>query len=138
MDFDMDDLDAPEEKKAPRPSKFAPKSFKPKPKAKSEPKLEDSKELESSSVLKAEPVVKKKEDVDEPAPTAVPSEEAPDLNGLVKMEVDAQPHIAESTQEDVMDMNNEQVANEVEEDVVVREINCFFNPSVDPNTEVHI
>lgn len=123
--MDLDDLDAPSQVPS-RVSRFAPKSSKLKPKPKSE---------------SLDPVLPKRE-VDQTAPKAEPQEfdvkkkeeeveaEPKTENGFVKMEVDS---VAEAKEEP---KENDSMEVETEEDVVVREIDVFFNPKINENTQV--
>ena len=144
--MDLDDLEAPS-KLPSRVSKFAPKSskLKPKPKPKSEPqqrqpppKPEPHPEPQPPS-SKPDPqefdlTASKKEDVDEEtvAPT---THSKPEPNGSAKMDVEPKSETEdESAQGDSMAVDEEETA----EDAVVREIDVFFTPSIDADTQVRI
>lgn len=125
--MDLDDLDAPSQVPS-RVSRFAPKSSKLKPKPKSE---------------SLDPVLPKRE-VDQTAPKSEPQEfdvkkkeeeveaEPKTENGFVKMEVDS---VAEAKEEP---KENDSMEVETEEDVVVREIDVFFNPKINENTQLFV
>ncbi|XVE87275.1 hypothetical protein DITRI_Ditri18aG0103800 [Diplodiscus trichospermus] len=140
MEMDLDDLgelDGPSQantrttKFAPKSSKFAPK-LKPKPLSKQEPQY---------SVAKSEPppappesISKKEENgVEDLKPPVVAEPEADKslLNGAVKMEIEE-----EAKADEVM--NEENREEEQEEDMVVREIDVFFTPSIDASTQLYV
>ncbi|RDX67231.1 DNA-directed RNA polymerase III subunit RPC5, partial [Mucuna pruriens] len=138
--MDFDDLEAPG--KAPsRVSKFAPKSSKPKPKPKSEPAPKPEPEPEPQpqpqpqpSISKQEPqefiaTVKKDEDgVERVASTHT----KPEPNDTVKMDVEPKSETEdESGRDDPMDEDSA-------EDTVVREIDVFFSPSTDAETQLYV
>ncbi|KAH6758834.1 hypothetical protein C2S51_019069, partial [Perilla frutescens var. frutescens] len=138
MDMDLDDLfDGP--KKAPaRTSRFAPKGakFQPKPKSKteSEPKPEPKPEPSSSSVSLPSPEPKK-EEVDE-KPQMKPKHE----NSSVAIDVELNP-VVEKVEGPDDSMEIEAAGIEVQpgdEDKVVREIDVYFSPSVDPETQLYL
>jgi DNA-directed RNA polymerase-3 subunit RPC5 len=120
--MDLDDMDAPGHVPS-RISRFAPKSFKPKPKPKPEPSLKPEPQ---EPVPKPEPL-----EVDAATTTKKEEEEAIGAkaeaslasNGAVKTEAEAK---VESKDDDPMD----------EDDVVVREIDVFFNSPMDDDTKV--
>jgi DNA-directed RNA polymerase-3 subunit RPC5 len=120
--MDLDDIEAPGHVPS-RISRFAPKSFRPKPKAKSIPSLIPEPQ---ESVPKPEPL-----EVDAATTTKKEEEEAIGAkaesslasNGVVKTETEAK---VESKEDDPMD----------EDDVVVREIDVFFNSPMDDDTKV--
>lgn len=120
-----------------RTTKFAPKSskFAPKLKPTSKPKPEPpSKQEPQDSAPKPQPppveaVSKKKENDEEdvkPPMVAEPKAEQSISNGAVKMEID------EETKED--EILTEDYGEE--EDMVVREIDVFFTPSIDADAQV--
>ncbi|KAK7308976.1 hypothetical protein RJT34_05351 [Clitoria ternatea] len=121
--MDFDDLEAPS--KAPsRLSRFAPKSAKLKPKLKSEPAPKPEPQSQPS-FSKPEPQefdfsVKKNEDSVETVHAK------PESNGTVKMDVEPEPK--SETEDDPMDEDSA-------EDTVVREIDVFFSPSIDADTQ---
>ncbi|KAJ1415291.1 DNA-directed RNA polymerase III subunit Rpc5 [Sesbania bispinosa] len=129
--MDLDDLEAPSQVPS-RVSKFAPKSSKLKPKLKSEPapKTEPESQPSSSTLSKPEPqefdlTVKKNED-------GVENHAKPEPNGTVKMEVEPKSETEdESRQDDPMD-------EDTAEDTVVREIDVFFTPSIDADTQLYV
>lgn len=58
-------------------------------------------------------------------------------NGNVKMEIDAKEERGAAVKEnDPMDVDKEE--DEDEDDVVVREIDVYYTPSVDPNTQLYV
>uniref|UniRef100_A0A2N9EFG6 DNA-directed RNA polymerase III subunit Rpc5 n=1 Tax=Fagus sylvatica TaxID=28930 RepID=A0A2N9EFG6_FAGSY len=131
--MDLDDLDGPS-KPQPRTSRFAPKSLKPKPKPKSEPV---SKPEPQGTVPKPEPqqldasTPKKKEEEAKQEAIAA-KDEAEASNGAVKMDIDDKPEAArESMENDTMD-------EDTGEDVVVREIDVFFNPPMEDDTKLYV
>ncbi|TYI57081.1 hypothetical protein E1A91_D11G254700v1 [Gossypium mustelinum] len=127
-----------------RTTKFAPKSskFAPKLKSTSKPKPEPSSKQEpQDSAPKPQPppveaVSKKKENDEEdvkPPMVAEPKAEQSISNGAVKMEID------EETKEDeiLTEANREEDQGE-EEDMVVREIDVFFTPSIDADAQLYV
>ncbi|TKY47377.1 DNA-directed RNA polymerase III subunit RPC5 [Spatholobus suberectus] len=133
--MDLDDLEAPG--KAPsRVSKFAPKSSKLKPKPKPEPAPKPEPEPQPQpSTSKPEPqelvtTVKRNEDGVETVPS---THTKPELNGTAKMDVEPKSETEdESARDDPMDEDN------AEEDTVVREIDVFFSPSIDAETQLYV
>lgn len=132
MDIDIDDLiDGP--KKAPaRASRFAPKGSKFQPKPKPKPKTEPS--STSASVSLPTP---KKEEVDDKAKMKPKHED-----NIVDMDVDISP---DSEKVDIPDdpMKIEGAGEEVgpgdgDEDEIVQEIDVYFSPCIDPETQVAI
>lgn len=117
--MDLDDLDGPIQ--APtkkRPSRFLSKSSKLKPEPKPKP--------EPQELNDALPVFKKKEEVVDTKPVIsdfFDGDSTAAANGAVKMEV-------EEPKEDPMNVD------EGGEDYVVREIDVYFMPTVDANTQV--
>nr|KYP66734.1 DNA-directed RNA polymerase III subunit RPC5 [Cajanus cajan] len=130
--MDLDDLE--ELAKAPaRVSKFAPKSSKLKPKPKSEPAPKPEPQPQPS-ICKPEPqefvtTVKKNEDgVETVASTQIKLEP----NNTVKMDIEPKSETQdEPEQEDPMDVDSA-------EDTVVREIDVFFSPSIDAETQLYV
>lgn len=114
--MDLDDLDgpiqAPTKKK---PSRFLSKSSNLKPEPKPEPQ-----ELDDA------PVFNKKEEVEEDRKPVISAADG-DANGVAKMEVEV-----EEPKDDPMNVDD----GRVEEDYVVREIDVYFTPAVDDNTQV--
>nr|XP_011458286.1 PREDICTED: uncharacterized protein LOC101304068 [Fragaria vesca subsp. vesca] len=106
--MDLDDLDGPS--KPARVSRFMPRSKNAPPKPKPEPNVPKF-ELEPPQLLK-------------PKPEALDGD---DSNGTVKMET------TEQLKEDDDPMDEEDA-----EDTVVREIDVFFSPNVDSNTQLYI
>ncbi|WVZ12312.1 hypothetical protein V8G54_016842 [Vigna mungo] len=136
--MDFDDLEeAP--KATSRVSKFAPKSskLKPKPKAVPGPKTEPPPQPQSEpSISKPEPqeivatVKKNQDDVETVAPIHI----KPELNTDVQMETEpkSEPEDeAEAGRDDPMD-------EDTPEDTVIREIDVFFTPSIDAETQVGV
>ncbi|WCJ30946.1 SIN-like family protein [Euphorbia peplus] len=142
MDLDdFDDLDIPS--KAPPPtSKFQPKpKFKPKgkPKSNSEPVVDLKLETGNAAVPRKEDEKETKPKID-----AKPEPEPEPLvlnNGVEKMEVDAKTEEVEvvRNQDDPMDEDKQdKEVVEEEEDMIVREIDVYFNPSVDPDSQLYV
>lgn len=126
MDKDFDDLfDGPKQAPA-RPSRFAPKGAKPKPKTK--PKAS------SSSASMSLPELKK-EEVDE-KPEMKPKLE----NSAASMDVDLNPGVEKvEGPDDSMEIEVAEVEVQTgDEDEVVREIDVYFSPSVDPETQLYL
>ncbi|OMO56869.1 DNA-directed RNA polymerase III subunit Rpc5 [Corchorus capsularis] len=157
MDLDdLDELDGPRQGNT-RTTKFAPKStkFAPSRKPKSEPKAE----------TKVETKVEKEQEDIKPVIAELKTEQSV-LNGAAKMEIDAEAkedaakmEIVAEAKEDAAKMEivaeakedvimNDQTGEEeeqqelavaaAEEDMVVREIDVFFTPSVDANTQLYV
>ncbi|XP_027914314.1 DNA-directed RNA polymerase III subunit RPC5 [Vigna unguiculata] len=137
--MDFDDLEEAPVKATSRVSKFAPKSskLKPKPKAEPGPKTEPQPQPQPEpSISKPEPqefvaTVKKNEDGVE---TVSPSHIKPELNTDVQMETEpkSEPEDeAETGRDDPMD-------EDTPEDTVVREIDVFFTPSIDAETQLYV
>lgn len=144
MDMDLDDLDGPTQAPS-RPTRFAPKNskFKPKPKTEQLAPPPQSQELDSNSIhLSA-----KEELLDSETPSfdsnRIPKVENESLcpsssatvangNGTVNLDTEFKPEDDEP-KEDLMEEDNH---HEEEEDDVVREIDVFFTPSMDSNTQV--
>lgn len=125
-DMDLDDLLGNPTKARSRPSRFAPKGSKPKP------KTEPTQPLPPSA---SEPSVKteyatKKEDV------GVKLEMKPEYaNNIIDTDVQVKPDVKEEGGDDLMDIDASGV--EVEpEDELVRELDVYFTPSIDPQTQV--
>ncbi|XP_065874979.1 uncharacterized protein [Euphorbia lathyris] len=151
MDIDdFDDLDKPS--KAPsRPSKFEPKSskFKPQPRGKTQSKSEAQESvLAAKPEPQNDPASRKIEDA-KPVIDAKPKTEPLVLNNddVGTMEVDAKTEVeAVSKLDDPMDEDKqeedkqevEEEKEEEEEDMIVREIDVYFNPSVDPDSELYV
>ncbi|WRX08584.1 DNA-directed RNA polymerase III subunit Rpc5 - like 1 [Theobroma cacao] len=142
MDLDdLGELDGPSQvntrttKFAPKSSKFAPRlkpNFKPKPEpsSKQEP-LNSGPKPEPPPPPPPESISRKKENEEEdikPPVIAETKTEQSFSNGAVKMEIE------EEAKEDVI-MNE---GNREEEDMVVREIDVFFTPSIDANTQLYV
>ncbi|CAN0890685.1 DNA-directed RNA polymerase III subunit RPC5 [Linum grandiflorum] len=154
MDLDdFEEQDAPKEAPAKAP-KFAPKvsKFKPQPKGKkpvrqevSVTKSELPEPIAEVSVTKPEPqepiasALSKEEDEDmKPkldVEAKVPVESSVSDAARVNMEVDATREAG--GEDDHMDIDNGEEVVE-EEDVIVREIEVFFTPSVDPETQLYV
>ncbi|CAB4318004.1 unnamed protein product [Prunus armeniaca] len=130
--MDLDDFDKPSQVAA-RPSRFVPRSSKAKPKPKSEsvvkqepPKPVPEPESEKAE-LKPKPeeldalIAEKKEE--EGTDGAPKNEES---NGGLKMETDEEPKDDDPMEEDDV------------EDTVVREIDVFFNPHIDDNSQLYV
>ncbi|CAK7339542.1 unnamed protein product [Dovyalis caffra] len=136
--MDLDDLDEPSKVRKPL-SRFAPTSKKPQPKSKPKPKPEPQESVQAAP--KSEPPVSNvtddvKQDVKPKIDDTVSTTEMGFSNGDVKMEIDAKEERGAAVREnDPMDVDKEE---EEEEDVVVREIDVYFTPSVDPNTQLYV
>ncbi|KAE8695344.1 C2H2-like zinc finger protein [Hibiscus syriacus] len=132
-----------------RTTKFAPKSskFAPKLKPTSKPKREpSSKQDPEDSEPKPQPpppppaelVSKKKENEDEDLKPPVVAElkaEQPISNGAVKMEIDGETKDDEILSEANRDEDQEK---EDDEDMVVREIDVFFTPSIGADAQLYV
>ncbi|KAK1390376.1 putative DNA-directed RNA polymerase [Heracleum sosnowskyi] len=124
MDIDMDDIDAPNPGPS-RRARFAPKNSKFKPKPKTEQSISDSippvkPELDSHSIA----IVKAEiEDV------------AVKIDTDMKLET-ADPIEKDLISDDLMDVDN--VDDVEDEDDVVREIDVYFTPSIDVNTQLYV
>ena len=128
--MDLDDIDAPGHAR-PRISRFAPKSFKPKPKPKSEPSLkpEPQEPIPKLEPLEVDAATTTKKEEEEAIGTKAEASLA--SNGAVKMNTKAKVESKEddpTVEDDPMD----------EDDIVVREIDVFFNPSLDDDTKVRV
>ncbi|KAM7250049.1 hypothetical protein ACFE04_021932 [Oxalis oulophora] len=139
MDFDLDDSD--DEKKATtrrapsRVVRHAPRSSKPKT------------EPQPSSVPKAEPVaavtakhevesVTDAMEVEESKPSVVMAEaKSEEETAIVDSDVSIQ---AEPMEEDKEDEEAEAEEDEDEEDMIVREIDVYFNPLIDDKTQLYL
>nr|POE59977.1 hypothetical protein CFP56_03572 [Quercus suber] len=140
--MDLDDIDGPSQVPS-RTSRFAPKSSKLKPKPKSEPV---SKPEPQESVPKPEPqeldatAPNKKEEQEAIAANANANAkaEASTSNGAVKMDIDGKSGGGgESKENDAMD-EEDGGGGDGDEDVVVREIDVFFNPAMDDGTKLYV
>lgn len=143
--MDLDDIDGPSQVPS-RTSRFAPKSSKLKPKPKSEP---ISKPEPQESVPKPEP-----QELDATAPNKKEEQEAIAANanananakaeastsdGAVKMDIDGKSGGGgESKENDAMDVEDGDGGDDGGEDVVVREIDVFFNPAMDDGTKLYV
>eukprot|EP00257_Ricinus_communis_P019446 XP_015578439.1 DNA-directed RNA polymerase III subunit RPC5 [Ricinus communis] len=134
----LDDLDKPSQVPS-RPSKYAPKSakFKPQPKTKPNPKPDPQLPSSNSELQEPQnaPLSKKNEDDEEeeikPKIISTPKNEAwLSNNGAVKMEID------DSMDEDKREEGENE--EEEEEDMIVREIDVFFTPSIDSATQLYV
>ncbi|XP_011025735.1 PREDICTED: DNA-directed RNA polymerase III subunit RPC5 [Populus euphratica] len=133
--MDLDGLDEPSKVRKP-PSRFAPTSKKPQPKPKPKPKPEPQESVpvapkpDHSVSNTAEDAKPKTDDTLSKTETGV-------SNGNVKMEIDAKEERGAAVKEnDPMDVDKEE--DEDEDDVVVREIDVYYTPSVDPNTQLYV
>ncbi|XP_027331746.1 DNA-directed RNA polymerase III subunit RPC5 isoform X2 [Abrus precatorius] len=132
--MDLEDLEAPGQVPS-RVSKFAPKSSKLKPKPKSEPAPRPEPEPQPSS-SKPEPPeldlpVKKNEDEVE---TVASTHSKPEPNGAVTMDVEPKSETEGEAGQGQGDPMDEDSA----EDTVVREIDVFFSPSIDADTQLYV
>ncbi|KAK7381298.1 hypothetical protein VNO78_33880 [Psophocarpus tetragonolobus] len=133
MDLDDLDIEAPC-KPTSRVSKFVPKSSKLKPKPKSEPAPKPKPE---PSFSKLEPgpeefvtAVKKNEDAME---TMSPTHKKSELYAAVKMEMEPKSEAEDEPESQPHDPMDEDIA----EDTIVREIDVFFSPSIDAETQLY-
>uniref|UniRef100_A0A6N2LD37 DNA-directed RNA polymerase III subunit RPC5 n=1 Tax=Salix viminalis TaxID=40686 RepID=A0A6N2LD37_SALVM len=127
--MDLDGLDEPSNVRKP-PSRFAPTSKKLQPKSKPKPKPEPQESVPAAP--KFEPSVSNTaEDAKPKIDDTLSKTGMGGFNGDVKMEIDAKEERGAAAKEnDPMDVDKE------EDDVVVREIDVYFTPSVDPNHSV--
>lgn len=126
-DMDLDELmDIPTQGPN-RPARFAPKGSKFKPRPKTEP---SQSLLTSASDYVGSSSVPKKED-----PGAKPDMKPEHANNAIDMDVQVNPGVKEEEEErdDLMETEATEVENEHE---VVREIDVYFTPSIDPQTQV--
>ena len=130
--MDLDGLDEPSNVRKP-PSRFAPTSKKPQPKSKPKPKPKPEPQESVPAAPKFEPSVSNiAEDAKPKIDDTLSKTGTGGFNGDVKMEIDAKEERGAAAKEnDPMDVDKE------EDDVVVREIDVYFTPSVDPNTQVN-
>lgn len=131
--MDLDGLDEPSKVRKP-PSRFAPTSKKPQPKSKPKPKPEPQESVPVGP--KPDPSVSNTaEDAKPKIDDTLSKTETGVSNGSVKMEIDAKEERGAAVKEnDPMDVDKE----EDEDDVVVREIDVYYTPSVDPNTQLYV
>ncbi|KAI9390998.1 hypothetical protein POPTR_007G028600v4 [Populus trichocarpa] len=131
--MDLDGLDEPSKVRKP-PSRFAPTSKKPQPKSKPKPKPEPQESVPVGP--KPDPSVSNTaEDAKPKIDDTLSKTETGVSNGNVKMEIDAKEERGAAVKEnDLMDVDKE----EDEDDVVVREIDVYYTPSVDPNTQLYV
>lgn len=131
--MDLDGLDEPSKVRKP-PSRFAPTSKKPQPKSKPKPKPEPQESVPVAP--KPDPSVSNTaEDAKPKIDDTLSKTETGVSNGNVKMEIDAKEERGVAVKEnDPMDVDKE----EDEDDVVVREIDVYYTPSVDPNTQLYV
>lgn len=128
--MDLDELDGPS--KPARVSRFMPRSKNAPPKPKPEPavKKEPAKPVPKSEPEPPQLVKPKPEALDDVAEKKEEKQEegayGDDSNGAVKME----------TGEEPKEGNDDPMEEDDAEDTVVREIDVFFNPNVDSNTQV--
>lgn len=129
--MDLDGLDEPSKVRKP-PSRFAPTSKKPQPKSKPKPEPQESVPV----APKPDPSVSNTaEDAKPKIDDTLSKTETGVSNGNVKMEIDAKEERGAAVKEnDLMDVDKE----EDEDDVVVREIDVYYTPSVDPNTQLYV
>ncbi|KAJ4714451.1 DNA-directed RNA polymerase III subunit RPC5 [Melia azedarach] len=131
MDLDdFDDLDKTKPTQVPsRVSKFLPKSSLNKPVSKTEPAPE-----------KSEPQQLKKPKTEETTIASLTPKTEPSFsNGDVKMESKPgpQPEL-EPTKVEPEDSNIDELQSENDEDMIVREIDVFFTPSIDADTKLYV
>lgn len=131
--MDLDGLDEPSKVRKP-PSRFAPTSKKPQPKSKPKPKPEPQESVPVAP--KPDPSVSNTaEDAKPKIDDTLSKTETGVSNGNVKMEIDAKEERGAAVKEnDLMDVDKE----EDEDDVVLREIDVYYTPSVDPNTQLYV
>lgn len=140
--MDLDGLD--ERSQVPsRTSRFAPKSskFKPKPKSEVVPKPEPQ---QPPTKLEPQPPVSKPEVVEPDAQIGEKKEDGEEVevkpkvesslpNGVAKMDVETKSEVEEDTMVD-----DDPMEEDASEDMVVREIDVLFTPSVDSNSKVSL
>uniref|UniRef100_A0A6M2EXS3 DNA-directed RNA polymerase III subunit RPC5 n=1 Tax=Populus davidiana TaxID=266767 RepID=A0A6M2EXS3_9ROSI len=133
--MDLDGLDEPSKVRKP-PSRFAPTSKKPQPKSKPKPKPEPQESVPVAP--KPDPSVSNTAEDSKPKiDDTLSKTETGVSNGNVKMEIDAKEERGTAVKEnDPMDVDKEE--DEDEDDVVVREIDVYYTPSVDPNTQLYV
>nr|XP_043616767.1 DNA-directed RNA polymerase III subunit RPC5 isoform X2 [Erigeron canadensis] len=125
MDIDFQDLDGPSKAPPTKTGKFAPKNSKFKPVAKPKLEPEPLPVPISPAVPKIEPDDSKPPLVNSTAETEKP---AVDANGSLKTDTDD--HM-------FMEIDNDNhIEQEDEEDIVVREIDVFYNSSLDSNSKL--
>ncbi|KAM7478041.1 hypothetical protein LguiA_026254 [Lonicera macranthoides] len=136
MDLDLDDHDVPRQEPT---RKFAPKNskLKPKPKLKAEPLASEPppplpQELDSTPSIGKEELDAKPPLVDSITTKTEyePSHISAVANSTVKMDIEETLE-TEEPKEDLMEEDKN-------EDQVVREIDVYFSPPVDPNTELYV
>ncbi|ONH96780.1 hypothetical protein PRUPE_7G151600 [Prunus persica] len=130
--MDLDDFDKPSQVAA-RPSRFVPRSSKAKPKPKSEPVVKQEPPKPVTEPEPEKPELKPKpeeldaliaEKEEEEGTDGAPKNE--DSNGGLKMETDEEPKEDDPMEEDDV------------EDTIVREIDVFFNPHIDDNSQLYV
>ncbi|KAA0044763.1 DNA-directed RNA polymerase III subunit RPC5 isoform X1 [Cucumis melo var. makuwa] len=140
--MDLDGLD--ERSQVPsRTSRFAPKSskFKPKPKSEVVPKPEPQ---QPTTKLEPQPPVSKPEVVEPDAQIGEKKEDGEEVevkpkvesslpNGVAKMDVETKSEVEEDTMVD-----DDPMEEDASEDMVVREIDVLFTPSVDSNSKLYV
>ncbi|GMP28272.1 hypothetical protein CsSME_00003893 [Camellia sinensis var. sinensis] len=131
-DMDLDDLDGPSQVPS-RTTRFAPKNSKLKPqpklKLKSEPLSSPDQHPQDFDSIP----LKKKEDLDSHPPPPFDSTTAKTeyADGAVKMDFEAKPECGE-VKDDPMEEDDDG------RDRVVREIDVFFTPQIDSNTQLYV
>lgn len=141
--MDLDDLDEPSQVPS-RTSRFAPKTskFKPKPKSevvpKPEPqqpptKLEPETPVSKPEVAEPDALIGEKKEEGEEVEVK-PKVEASLPNGVDKMDVETKLEVEEET----MVEDDDPMEEDASEDMVVREIDVLFTPSVDINTKLYV
>ncbi|KGN53263.1 DNA-directed RNA polymerase III subunit RPC5 isoform X1 [Cucumis sativus] len=140
--MDLDGLDEGSQVPS-RTSRFAPKSskFKPKPKSEVVPKPEPQQPL---TKLEPQPPISKPEVVEPDARVEEKKEDGEEVevkpkvesslpNGVAKMDVETKSEV----EEDAM-VDDDPIEEDASEDMVVREIDVLFTPSVDSNSKLYV
>lgn len=139
MDMDLDDFDDAPPKPRPRQSRFVPKNSKLKPqlsKVKTEPVSSSSDSVFPESNIV--PIAKEEDFDSNPIPVTShisksKIEEESSTCNVTQMDVDMKP-VIENEEKD----GDESMASEAEEDEVIREIDVYLTPSIDPNTKLYV
>ncbi|KAK4393648.1 hypothetical protein Sango_1835600 [Sesamum angolense] len=125
-DMDLDELlDGPSQVTN-RPSRFAPKGSKFKPRPKTEPS--QLQPPAASDTVEGLPVPKKEE------PVVKPDIKPEFVNDGNDMDVEVKPEVKEEEGDDLMETEVEAEPD----DAIVREIDVYFTPSIDSNTRLYV
>ncbi|KAJ8764454.1 hypothetical protein K2173_006194 [Erythroxylum novogranatense] len=132
--MDLDDLDGPSQVPS-RVTRFAPKSSRLKPQPQLQPKPEPKPSVPPPKTETGEQKIFNTRE-DEAKVVGKAKTETVASNGSVKLETEA---AMSSNHDDAMEIDkDEKVIEEEEEDMIVREIDVFFTPSVDKNTQLYV